>query len=391
MTEGRHCAARDARPPYRKILYLRQAYPDNWVDSSFLKDLQRNGKHRESSHVSQADSLKRSRPSTNCSSQRSSGLASLAPSPNSPHHPTPRVHVHLRLDLRSTRSRHPATRDAPLVLSRPRHRLQNLVRPDRRIRLERPRFEHSDSARAPLRVAPLVASPQDADEVDDVGFDLGVEWSSVHRQPRLWRLSRDPDNVLPATPFGIAAFDTSFLVPSTLGRWCSNDDARPGRTSSRTPFNPVAHGSSFGEHRARVSTRLEPGRVLSPLVLDLVLRPVPPLAVVAHVETDPRPDVAPRHGRTRQPEESRIWQHGGRGGTLVWIERGRASCEGMVDDPVQGPDQGTLGPGSASSRAYRLVNGACNDLATSKSHHSHCELIIKIMVGTTCSISRASP
>ncbi|GAA5831446.1 hypothetical protein JCM3766R1_001754 [Sporobolomyces carnicolor] len=42
MTEGRHCAARDARPPYRKILYLRQAYPDNWVDSSFLKDLQRN-------------------------------------------------------------------------------------------------------------------------------------------------------------------------------------------------------------------------------------------------------------------------------------------------------------------------------------------------------------
>ncbi|GAA5849422.1 hypothetical protein JCM5353_001084 [Sporobolomyces roseus] len=29
-------------PPYRKILYLRQPYPDNWVDSSFLSDLQRN-------------------------------------------------------------------------------------------------------------------------------------------------------------------------------------------------------------------------------------------------------------------------------------------------------------------------------------------------------------
>ncbi|GAA6060644.1 hypothetical protein JCM10212_006395 [Sporobolomyces blumeae] len=30
------------RPPYRKVLYLRQPYPDNWVDSSFLSDLQRN-------------------------------------------------------------------------------------------------------------------------------------------------------------------------------------------------------------------------------------------------------------------------------------------------------------------------------------------------------------
>ncbi|KAM0791397.1 hypothetical protein ACM66B_005858 [Microbotryomycetes sp. NB124-2] len=32
-----------AREPYRKVLYLRQeAYPDNYVDSSFLSDLQRN-------------------------------------------------------------------------------------------------------------------------------------------------------------------------------------------------------------------------------------------------------------------------------------------------------------------------------------------------------------
>ncbi|GAA5898825.1 hypothetical protein JCM5296_005617 [Sporobolomyces johnsonii] len=29
-------------PPYRKVLYLRQPYPDNYVDSSFLADLQRN-------------------------------------------------------------------------------------------------------------------------------------------------------------------------------------------------------------------------------------------------------------------------------------------------------------------------------------------------------------
>ncbi|GAA5933841.1 phosphatidylinositol N-acetylglucosaminyltransferase [Sporobolomyces koalae] len=30
------------RPPYRKVLYLRQPYPDNWVDPSFLQDLERN-------------------------------------------------------------------------------------------------------------------------------------------------------------------------------------------------------------------------------------------------------------------------------------------------------------------------------------------------------------
>lgn len=36
-----------ARPPYRKVLYLRQHdYPDNYVDSSFLADLQRNGEQR---------------------------------------------------------------------------------------------------------------------------------------------------------------------------------------------------------------------------------------------------------------------------------------------------------------------------------------------------------
>ncbi|GAA5913203.1 phosphatidylinositol N-acetylglucosaminyltransferase [Sporobolomyces salmoneus] len=35
-------ADEEARSPYRKVLYLRQSYPDNWVDSSFLKDLQRN-------------------------------------------------------------------------------------------------------------------------------------------------------------------------------------------------------------------------------------------------------------------------------------------------------------------------------------------------------------
>ncbi|GAA6005360.1 hypothetical protein JCM11491_002671 [Sporobolomyces phaffii] len=34
--------SQDARPPYRKVLYLRQSYPDNWVDPSFLADLQRN-------------------------------------------------------------------------------------------------------------------------------------------------------------------------------------------------------------------------------------------------------------------------------------------------------------------------------------------------------------
>ncbi|BGP58704.1 glycosylphosphatidylinositol anchor biosynthesis [Rhodotorula sphaerocarpa] len=31
-----------ARPPYRKVLFLRQPYPDNHVDSSFLADLKRN-------------------------------------------------------------------------------------------------------------------------------------------------------------------------------------------------------------------------------------------------------------------------------------------------------------------------------------------------------------
>lgn len=31
------------RPPYRKVLFLRQPYPDNHVDSSFLRDLKRNG------------------------------------------------------------------------------------------------------------------------------------------------------------------------------------------------------------------------------------------------------------------------------------------------------------------------------------------------------------
>ncbi|GAA5965947.1 hypothetical protein JCM3765_004126 [Sporobolomyces pararoseus] len=39
---GDSCSAEEARPPYRKVLYLRQSYPDNWVDSSFLQDLQRN-------------------------------------------------------------------------------------------------------------------------------------------------------------------------------------------------------------------------------------------------------------------------------------------------------------------------------------------------------------
>jgi phosphatidylinositol glycan class C protein len=32
-----------ARPPYRKVLFLRQPYPDNHVDASFLRDLKRNG------------------------------------------------------------------------------------------------------------------------------------------------------------------------------------------------------------------------------------------------------------------------------------------------------------------------------------------------------------
>ncbi|GAA5869911.1 hypothetical protein JCM16303_001839 [Sporobolomyces ruberrimus] len=32
----------EPRPPYRKVLYIRQPYPDNVVDPSFLSDLQRN-------------------------------------------------------------------------------------------------------------------------------------------------------------------------------------------------------------------------------------------------------------------------------------------------------------------------------------------------------------
>ena len=31
------------RPGFRKILYVEQDYPDNYVDSTFLSDLQRNG------------------------------------------------------------------------------------------------------------------------------------------------------------------------------------------------------------------------------------------------------------------------------------------------------------------------------------------------------------
>ncbi|BGP20986.1 glycosylphosphatidylinositol anchor biosynthesis [Rhodosporidiobolus nylandii] len=32
----------EARPPFRKVLYLRQPYPDNYVDTSFLSSLKRN-------------------------------------------------------------------------------------------------------------------------------------------------------------------------------------------------------------------------------------------------------------------------------------------------------------------------------------------------------------
>lgn len=33
------------RLPYKKVLYLKQDYPDNYVDSTFLEDLQRNGEY----------------------------------------------------------------------------------------------------------------------------------------------------------------------------------------------------------------------------------------------------------------------------------------------------------------------------------------------------------
>jgi len=31
------------RAPFKKVLYLKQDYPDNYTDASFLSDLQRNG------------------------------------------------------------------------------------------------------------------------------------------------------------------------------------------------------------------------------------------------------------------------------------------------------------------------------------------------------------
>ncbi|GAA5838076.1 hypothetical protein JCM11251_004701 [Rhodosporidiobolus azoricus] len=37
-----HIPDGDAPPPFRKILYIRQPYPDNYVDASFLADLKRN-------------------------------------------------------------------------------------------------------------------------------------------------------------------------------------------------------------------------------------------------------------------------------------------------------------------------------------------------------------
>lgn len=31
-------------PPWQKLLWVKQNYPDNYVDSTFLEELQRNGK-----------------------------------------------------------------------------------------------------------------------------------------------------------------------------------------------------------------------------------------------------------------------------------------------------------------------------------------------------------
>jgi hypothetical protein len=33
-------------PPWQKLLWVKQNYPDNYVDSTFLDELQRNGKKR---------------------------------------------------------------------------------------------------------------------------------------------------------------------------------------------------------------------------------------------------------------------------------------------------------------------------------------------------------
>jgi hypothetical protein len=32
-------------PPWQKLLWVKQNYPDNYVDSTFLDELQRNGEH----------------------------------------------------------------------------------------------------------------------------------------------------------------------------------------------------------------------------------------------------------------------------------------------------------------------------------------------------------
>lgn len=34
-------------PPWQKLLWVKQNYPDNYVDSTFLDELQRNGKIRK--------------------------------------------------------------------------------------------------------------------------------------------------------------------------------------------------------------------------------------------------------------------------------------------------------------------------------------------------------
>lgn len=97
--QSSRCAAAGSpsnRAPFKKVLYLKQAYPDNYVDASFLANLQRNGEHS----IASRDAVLTKFATRKCTTR----LHLSAALSDSPHHSASRQYSHIRRRLHQAQS-----------------------------------------------------------------------------------------------------------------------------------------------------------------------------------------------------------------------------------------------------------------------------------------------
>lgn len=205
------------REPYRKVLYLKQhGYPDNYVDSSFLSDLQRNGGSRASGHsLAQSTSLILIQ-----RSQRSPCISISFTLSDTTYNSTSRLHFPVHLNLRLLIPWLACTTSSARSIGSVRPRLQNLVsyyrvgRGRSSAELEGPAaFRKTETtelesifvvvdrrtAHPAVHTLSTVTCSQDTDKGDYFRFDLGALGHAFLHQSVPRRLSSDSTNLSAST------------------------------------------------------------------------------------------------------------------------------------------------------------------------------------------------